>query len=131
MAPSHRETPRSLDPRLEVVLFAQEPDIVHPVALAFVVLVVYSLGFTIFNVPYLTMPVEMTADRMQRLSIMSYRSVFMMLGSVAGSVWTVASTVELIGPRPLRPRGGTRRCRSSTTQPRDAGVSASYGSLSR
>jgi len=57
----------------------------HPVALAFVVLVVYSLGFTIFNVPYLTMPVEMTADRMQRLSIMSYRSVFMMLGSVAGS----------------------------------------------
>ena len=57
----------------------------HPVALAFVVLVVYSLGFTVFNVPYLTMPVEMTSDRMQRLSVMGYRSVFMMLGSVAGS----------------------------------------------
>lgn len=34
-APPHREAPRSLDPRLEVVLFAQEPDIVHPVAVAF------------------------------------------------------------------------------------------------
>lgn len=35
VTPLHREAPRSLDPRLEVVLFAQEPDIVHPVALAF------------------------------------------------------------------------------------------------
>ena len=52
---------------------------------ALAVLVVYSLGFTIFNVPYLTMPVEMTRDRMQRLGIMGYRSVFMMFGSVAGS----------------------------------------------
>ncbi len=53
--------------------------------LAFVVLVIYSLGFTIFNVPYLAMPVEMTKDRLQRLSVMSYRSVFMMFGSVVGS----------------------------------------------
>lgn len=53
--------------------------------IALAVLVVYSLGFTIFNVPYLTMPVEMTRDRMQRLGIMGYRSVFMMFGSVAGS----------------------------------------------
>jgi GPH family glycoside/pentoside/hexuronide:cation symporter len=53
--------------------------------IALAVLVVYSLGFTIFNVPYLTMPVEMTSDRMQRLGIMGYRSVFMMFGSVAGS----------------------------------------------
>lgn len=57
----------------------------QPALLAFVVLVIYSIGFTIFNVPYLTMPVEMTRDRVQRLSVMSYRSVFMMLGSVAGS----------------------------------------------
>jgi len=60
-----------------------EPGNAPYVALA--VLVVYSLGFTIFNVPYLTMPVEMTQDRMQRLGIMGYRSVFMMFGSVAGS----------------------------------------------
>lgn len=30
-----REAPRSLDPRLEVVLFAQEPQIVHPISVAF------------------------------------------------------------------------------------------------
>ncbi|MFT3878393.1 MAG: c-type cytochrome [Gemmatales bacterium] len=30
-----REIPKSADPRLEVVLFAQEPQIVHPVAIAF------------------------------------------------------------------------------------------------
>ena len=30
-----REAPRSLDPRLEVVLFAQEPQIVHPVSVVF------------------------------------------------------------------------------------------------
>jgi len=57
----------------------------NPAILAFVVLVIYSLGFTIFNVPYLAMPVEMTRDRLQRLSVMSYRSVFMMFGSVVGS----------------------------------------------
>ena len=52
---------------------------------ALIVLIFYSIGFTMFNVPYLTMPVEMTSDRMQRLGLMSYRSVFMMLGAVAGS----------------------------------------------
>ncbi len=54
-------------------------------AFALAVLIVYSLGFTIFNVPYLTMPLEMTSDRNQRLSVMGYRSVSMMLGSVLGS----------------------------------------------
>jgi GPH family glycoside/pentoside/hexuronide:cation symporter len=57
----------------------------NPALLAFAVLVIYSLGFTVFNVPYLAMPIEMTKDRMQRLSVMGYRSVFMMFGSVVGS----------------------------------------------
>lgn len=52
---------------------------------AFVALVLYSLGFTVFNVPYLTMPVEMTERRMERIQIMSYRVVFMMLGALLGS----------------------------------------------
>ena len=56
-----------------------------PVVTTLAVLIVYSLGFTVFNVPYLTMPVEMTTDRMQRFSIMSYRVVFMMLGALTGS----------------------------------------------
>lgn len=48
------------------------------------VLIVYSLGFTLFNVPYLTIPVEITTDRTQRLDLMSYRSAFMMVGSALG-----------------------------------------------
>ena len=57
----------------------------NPAATSLAALIVYSLGFTIFNVPYLTMPVEMTKDRMQRFSIMSYRVVFMMSGALIGS----------------------------------------------
>ena len=58
---------------------------VNPAVIAMITLVVYSLGFTIFNVPYLALPVEITTDRLQRLSIMSYRVVFMMLGALAGN----------------------------------------------
>ena len=57
----------------------------NPVATTLICLIIYSLGFTLFNVPYLTMPVEMTTDRLQRFSIMSYRVVFMMLGALIGS----------------------------------------------
>ena len=52
---------------------------------AFAVLVFYSVGFTVFNVPYLTMPVEMTDERGTRLTIMSYRVTFMMLGGLLGN----------------------------------------------
>ena len=61
------------------------PAVLNPAALALICLIVYSLGFTIFNVPYLTMPVEMTKDRMQRFSIMSYRVIFMMIGALIGN----------------------------------------------
>ena len=61
------------------------PPIFSPVTTSLLVLIIYSLGFTIFNVPYLTMPVEMTTNRMQRFSIMSYRVVFMMIGALIGN----------------------------------------------
>ena len=61
-----------------------------------IVLVFYSLGFTIFNVPYLTIPVEMTRNRIQRLSLMSYRSAFMMVGAMLGAAGAPA-LVEVIG----------------------------------
>ncbi len=61
-----------------------------------IVLVIYSLGFTIFNVPYLTIPVEMTRNRIQRLSLMSYRSAFMMVGAMLGTAGAPA-LVELLG----------------------------------
>ncbi len=66
---------------LHAMSAALPPSIVGVMA----VLIVYSLGFTLFNIPYLTIPVEMTTDRMQRLSLMSYRSAFMMVGSVLGA----------------------------------------------
>ncbi|MEM1263247.1 MAG: MFS transporter [Pseudomonadota bacterium] len=65
-------------------------------AIAFVALVVYSIGFTVFNVPYLAMPVEMTEDRGERLSIMSYRVTFMMLGGLLGNAGGPA-LVDLLG----------------------------------
>lgn len=64
--------------------------------LVMAVLISYSLGFTIFNVPYLTIPVEMTTDRIQRLSLMSYRSVFMMVGAALGTSFAPAM-LEFLG----------------------------------
>jgi GPH family glycoside/pentoside/hexuronide:cation symporter len=52
---------------------------------ALVALIIYSWGFSLFNVPYLAMPVEMTEKRRERIDLMSYRSLFMTLGGVAGS----------------------------------------------
>jgi GPH family glycoside/pentoside/hexuronide:cation symporter len=49
------------------------------------VLIIYSLGFTIFNVPYMTMPIEMSRDHQERVAIMSHRVVFLSLGSFAGA----------------------------------------------
>lgn len=43
-------------------------------------LVVIALGYTLFNVPYLAMPAEMTADRLERTSVMSWRIGFISLG---------------------------------------------------
>ena len=65
-------------------------------AAVLLVLVFYSLGFTIFNVPYLTIPVEMTRNRIQRLSLMSYRSAFMMVGAMLGTAGAPA-LVEVLG----------------------------------
>lgn len=54
-------------------------------AFALLLLVGYSLGFTIFNVPYMTMPIEMSRDHQERVSIMSWRVLFMSIGAYAGS----------------------------------------------
>jgi GPH family glycoside/pentoside/hexuronide:cation symporter len=45
-------------------------------------LVVLALGYTLFNVPYLAMPAEMTNDRLERTSIMSWRIGFVSLGGL-------------------------------------------------
>lgn len=45
----------------------------------------YALALTMFNVPYLAMPAEMTDDYHERNTIMSYRALFLLTGSFLGS----------------------------------------------
>lgn len=52
------------------------------------VLAIYILSataYTVYAVPYLSMPAEMSADSSERARIMSYRMTFAMLGVLAGS----------------------------------------------
>lgn len=54
---------------------------------AFSALVLYTIGYTIFNVPYMAMPAEMTDGYHERSSLHSYRVVFVSIGStVAGAL---------------------------------------------
>ena len=50
-------------------------------------LMLYTVGYTIFNVPYMAMPAEMTDGYHERSSLHSYRVVFVSIGStVAGAI---------------------------------------------
>lgn len=56
-------------------------------AYIFAALIIYTLGYTVFNVPYMAMPAEMTDDYHERSSIHAYRVVFVTSGSfIAGSI---------------------------------------------
>jgi len=51
------------------------------------VLILYTLGYTIFNVPYIAMPAEMTDGYHERSSLHSYRVVAISIGSsIAGAL---------------------------------------------
>ncbi len=53
----------------------------------FLAMMIYTLGYTIFNVPYMSMPSEMTEDYHERSSIHSYRMIFISIaGLVAGAL---------------------------------------------
>lgn len=47
-------------------------------------LLLFAFALTIFNVPYLAMPAEMTDDYSERSSIMSYRAFFLSIGTFIG-----------------------------------------------
>jgi Na+/melibiose symporter-like transporter len=55
-------------------------------AYVLVVYVVSATAYTIFAVPYISMPAEMSADPHERTVIMSYRMFFAMCGLLLGSV---------------------------------------------
>lgn len=52
----------------------------------FVALCIYAFGYTLYNIPYMSMPAEMTDNYHERSSIHAYRIVFISLGGlVAGA----------------------------------------------
>lgn len=48
----------------------------------FVALCVYAFGYTLFNIPYMAMPAEMTDDTHERSAIHAWRIVFVALGGL-------------------------------------------------
>jgi len=57
------------------------------IAYIFVAMLIYTIGYTLFNVPYMSMPAEMTDSYHERSSIHAYRVVFVTLGGfLAGSI---------------------------------------------
>ena len=50
----------------------------------FLVLCLYAFGYTLYNIPYLSMPAEMTDNYHERSSIHAYRMVFVALGAMIG-----------------------------------------------
>jgi GPH family glycoside/pentoside/hexuronide:cation symporter len=68
-----------------------------------VALVVLATAYTIFNVPYLAMPAEMTDDYHERSVMMSYRVVLIAIGTtvgLAGAPALLALTQERLGWSP-------------------------------
>ncbi|MEL7029922.1 MAG: MFS transporter [Pseudomonadota bacterium] len=59
-------------------------------------LMLYALGYTIFNVPYITMPAEMTDGYHERSSIHGYRVIFVSLGSTIAAAGGPA-LLEVVG----------------------------------
>ncbi|MEM8936546.1 MAG: MFS transporter [Pseudomonadota bacterium] len=62
-------------------------------------LLLYTLGYTLFNVPYVTMPAEMTDGYHERSSIHAYRVVFLSAGATLSLV---------LGPVLMQTYGQTR-----------------------
>lgn len=51
----------------------------------FMVLCLYAVAYTLFNIPYMSMPAEMTDSYHERSSIHAYRMVFVSLGALIAS----------------------------------------------
>ena len=53
-------------------------------------LIIYSAGYSLFNVPYMTMPSEITQGFHERSRLLSYRTVFVSIGQLIGLAVTAA-----------------------------------------
>jgi GPH family glycoside/pentoside/hexuronide:cation symporter len=82
-------------------LFAVPSALDQGAALAYVT-VVYALAVTaysVYSVPYVTLPVEMSADPVERTRIVAVRMGFMFVGALAGSAAAPALVVAFGGGR--------------------------------
>jgi glycoside/pentoside/hexuronide:cation symporter, GPH family len=64
--------------------FIFNPPSTHPLVLL-AALMVISVGYSLFNIPYITMPAEMTDSPAERTSIMSWRIAFVGLGTMVAT----------------------------------------------
>ncbi len=62
----------------------------------FMVLCLYAFAYTLYNIPYISMPAEMTDNYHERSSIHAYRMVFISLGSLIASAG-VKVVLEYLG----------------------------------
>lgn len=59
-----------------------------------VALIIYSTGYSMFNVPYLAMPADMTRNTAERLRLISFRTAFVGVGqltALALSAWLIGA----------------------------------------
>ncbi|MET0241222.1 MAG: MFS transporter [Sphingobium sp.] len=76
-----------------LMIFA--PPVMSDTAITFYMLaalILYSTGYSLFNVPYMTMPSEMTSSRYDRSRLLSFRTVFVSIGQMLA----VAVTASII-----------------------------------
>lgn len=63
-------------------------------------LLVYTVSYAVFTVPYMAMPGEMTDDYHERSRLMSWRTVFMTFGNLMGAAVPPVMVASLGGDRP-------------------------------
>ncbi|WP_339689824.1 MFS transporter [uncultured Parasphingorhabdus sp.] len=76
-----------------LMLFAP-PEMTQGALIAYMIagLIIYSTGYSLFNVPYMAMPSELTDDFHERTRLISFRTVFVSIGQL----FALASTAALI-----------------------------------
>ncbi len=68
---------------LSMILLFSQP-LIEPAQYVMVALLLYATGYTLFNVPYLSMPAELAPDTHVRTRMMAWRSAFIAAGTFFG-----------------------------------------------
>ncbi|WP_230293628.1 MFS transporter [Croceicoccus sp. Ery5] len=77
-----------------LLMIFMAPPMSEPVLIGYmaVALVIYSTGYSLFNVPYLALPAEITRGTRERLKLISFRTAFIGIGqltALALSAWLI------------------------------------------